>query len=208
MKLLARLGLVALIGAATWLAILRIAEHKADALAGGGTFRLDRAHPAEMRLFADLIDQLERWKQDDLATSLSSLQERGDLWIAPHLGGDRSAIWVGSLGVVSRVFVRRNELEARQLPFPSLDVPAAAKRLYVRIRLAGTLYHELQHYDGLEDEAATYDREIAWYRQLREAVVPTLEGEPERQFTWAVDSAIESAIAAREKALAGADGPG
>jgi hypothetical protein len=208
MKLLARLGLAALIGAATWLAILRIAEHKADALAGGGTFRLDRAHPAEMRLFDGLLDQLERWKQDDLAASLSSLQERGDLWIAPHLGGDRSAIWVGSLGVVSRVFVRRDELEARELPFPGTDIPDAAKRQYVRIRLAGTLYHELQHYDGLEDEAATYDREIAWYRQLREAVLPALEGEPERQFTWAVDSAIESARAARAKALEDAGSAG
>jgi len=208
MKLLARLGLVALIGAATWLAILRIAEHKADALAGGGTFRLDPAHPAEMRLFDGLLEQLERWKQDDLAASLSSLQEGGDLWIAPRLGGDRSAIWVGSLGLVSRVFVRRDELEARHLPFPGLDVPDAAKRQYARIRLAGTLYHELQHYEGLEDEAATYDREIAWYRHLREVVLPSLEGERERQFTWAVDSAIESAIAAREKALGGADGSG
>ena len=200
MKLLIRLGVVVLIVGATYLAILRIAEHKADSLAGGGTFRLDGSGSVEMRSFDGLLDQLRRWNDPGFATSLSALRESGHLWVAPHLAGDRSAIYVNALGLVARIYVRRDELFDRELPFPDLDVPDAAQRQFATIRLAGTLFHELQHYDGLEDEGATYDREIEWYQRLRDQVLPGLDGERHRWFEWAVDSAIESARAAREKA--------
>jgi hypothetical protein len=200
MKLLARLGLAIIIVAATYFAILRIAEHKADVLAGGDTFLLDPAHPSQMRPFDELIDQLRRWKLADLAGSLMALRERGQLWIAPHLGGNRSAIYVDSLGLAKRIYVRHDVLVDRELPFPSLNVPDAAQRQFARIRLAGTLFHELQHHNGLADETATYDREVEWYRSLRQDVLAGLEGEAARWFEWAVDSAIASALAAREKA--------
>lgn len=203
MKLLARLGLAILIVAATYFAILRIAEHKADALAGRDTFRLDAAHPSAMRSFDEVIDQLRRWKQTDLAESLIALREKGHLWIAPHLGGNRSAIFVSALGLVRRIYVR-NDVADGELPFPDLNVPEAAQRQFARIRLAGTLFHELQHHNGLEDETATYDREVEWYRSLRQDVLPGLAGEAARLFEWAVDSAIESALAAREKATSAA----
>jgi hypothetical protein len=87
MRLLAQLGLAIIIVAATYFAMVRIAEHKADVLAGGETFRLDPSHPGQMRSFDDLIDQLRLWKQADFAESLSALREKGQLWIAPHSGG-------------------------------------------------------------------------------------------------------------------------
>lgn len=200
MRLLARLGLAIIIVAATYFAILRIAEHKVDALAGGDTFRLDPVHPSQMRPFDELIDQLRRWKQADLAESLMALRERGHLWIAPHLGGNRSAIYVSALGLARRIYMRNDVLVDHELPFPALNVPDAAQRQFARIRLAGTLFHELQHHNGLADEAATYDREVEWYRSLRQNVLAGLEGEEARLFEWAVDSAIDSALAAREKA--------
>jgi hypothetical protein len=200
MKLLARLGLAIIIFAATYFAILRIAERKSDVLAGGDTFRLDPARPSQMGPFDELIDQLRRWKQADLAESLIALRESGQLWIAPHLGGNRSAIYVSALGLTRRVYLRDDVLVDRELPFPSLNVPDAAQRQFARIRLAGTLFHELQHYNGLGDETATYDREVEWYRSLRQVVLAGLAGEGARLFEWAVDSAIASALAAREKA--------
>jgi hypothetical protein len=199
-KALGRLALVVAIAASTYYAILRVAEHKADALAGGGTFRLDRSHPEESQAFDALLGQLRRWDQPELAESLLALREQGRLFVAPHLAGERSAIYVDTLGLVRRIYVRPDELLFRRLPFPDLDAPDAAQHTFTRIRLAGTLYHELQHYRGLEDERATYDREIAWYRRLREAVLPGLRGEAARWFEWAVDSARQSAEAAREKA--------
>jgi hypothetical protein len=199
-KALGRLALVVAIAASTYYAILRVAEHKADALAGGGTFRLDRTHPEEQQAFEALVGQLRRWDQPDLAESLLALQRQGRLFVAPHLAGERSAIYVDALSLVRRIYVRPEELLSRRLPFPDLDAPDAAQHTFTRIRLAGTLFHELQHYRGLEDEGATYDREIAWYRRLREAVLPGLRGEVARWFEWAVDSARQSAEAAREKA--------
>jgi hypothetical protein len=199
-KALGRLVLVAAIAASTYYAILRVAEHKADALAGGDTFRLDGAHPEEKQAFDALVGQLRRWEQSDLAESLLSLQEQGRLFVAPRLAGERSAIYVDALGLVRRIYLRPDELLSRRLPFPDLDAPATAQRTFTRIRLAGTLYHELQHYGGLEDEGATYDREIAWYRRLRDTVLPGLRGERARWFEWAVDSALDSAAKAREKA--------
>jgi hypothetical protein len=200
MKLLARLGLVIIIVAATYFAMLRIAEHKAEVLAGGGTFRLEPAHPSQIRSFDELIDQLRLWKQPDLAESLTALREKGELWIAPHLGGNRSAIYVSALGLARRIYVRDDMLVVRELPFPRLNVPDDAQRQFVRIRLAGTLFHELQHYSGLEDEKTAYDREVEWYRSLRQDRLAGLEGEAAKSFEWAVDSAIESALAARQKA--------
>jgi hypothetical protein len=199
-KTLGRLALAAAIVASTYYAILRVAEHKADALAGGDTFRLDRAHPEEKQAFDALLGQLRQWNQPELAESLLALEEEGRLFVAPRLAGERSAIYVDALGLVRRIYVRPDELLFRRLPFPDLDIPETAQRTFTTIRLAGTLFHELQHYGGLEDEGATYDREIAWYRRLREAVLPELRGEAARWFEWAVDSALESAQAAREKA--------
>ena len=57
--------------------------------------------------------------------------------------------------------------------------------------------------EQFEDEGETYEREIAWYRHLREGMLEGLEGEDRHWFEWAVDSAIQSAEAARERAGAG-----
>jgi hypothetical protein len=200
MKTLLKLGLAAAIVASTYFAILRIAEEKANALAGGATFVLDERRSEEWQAFGRLREQLRRWGEADLATALLRLQGSGDLWVAPALGGERSAIFVNALDLITRVYVRRDKLVPRRLPFPDLDVPESAQRTFESIRLAGTLLHELQHYQGLEDETATYEQEIQWYEDLRERRLDLLGGEERRLFEWAVDSAIETAGAAREKA--------
>jgi hypothetical protein len=202
-RALLRIGLGVVIVASTYFAIVRVAEEKVAALAGGGAYALNRQSPAEWDAFEALLDQLRVWEEPGLAAALGRLQERGALWVAPRLTGQRSAISVQSLGLVSRVFVRRDELLNPGLPFPDLEVPEPAQRTFTTIRLAGTLLHELQHHEGLEDEGETYDREIAWYRHLREGMLERLEGEDRHWFEWAVDSAIQSAEAAREKAAVG-----
>jgi hypothetical protein len=199
-RALLKLLVVAAIVLSTWCAIERIAEYKAEDLAGSGSFVLDEAHAGELGRFHHLLDTLDSWEEPELAASLGRLRREGRLWVAPHLSGDRAAIFVDSLGLVRRIYVRRDSLVPRSLPFPDLDVPEEAQHTYQMIRLAGTLYHEVQHYEGLEDEGATYDREEAWYRGLGERMLPSLQGEAQLQFEWAVDSALKSAAAARDKA--------
>ena len=191
--------------ASTYFAIVRIAEYKSDALAGGGTFVLDGRHAAESNALDALSGQLRGWGEHELAASLAGLQGSGHLWVAPRLAGGRSAIYVNALGIVSRIYVRSDELVARRLPFPELDIPDEAQRTFARIRLAGTLFHEIQHYQGVEDEGAAYEREMAWYRGLGERTADTLEGEERLWFEWAVASALDSAAAAREKATVAPD---
>jgi len=207
LKTLLKLALAALIVASTWYAIVRVAEEKANALAGGGTYRLDPGTPEDWRAFGALLDRLRQWDEGDLATALLRVQEKGDLRVAPALSEGRSAVYVDALGLATWIFVRQDRLVPRGLPFPELEAPEEAQITFSAIRLAGTLYHELQHYDGLEDEGATYDREIEWYLELRERVLGRLEGEERHWFEWAVDSAIETAAAAEEKALATAEAP-
>jgi hypothetical protein len=190
----------AAIVASTFYAIREIAGYKADALAGGGTFVLDGHRTAEARAFAALLDQLREWDEPALAASLGALQESGHIWVAPRLAGGRSAVTVNALGLVSRIYVRSDELVVRSLPFPDLDVPDGARRTFATIRLAGTLFHELQHFEGVEDEDAAYEREIEWYRGLGERTAGRLDGDEKRWFEWALASALESAVAAREKA--------
>lgn len=200
MKALLKLAVALGIVVSTYYAILRIAEYKADALAGGGTFLLDGSHAAETGALDALTGQLREWEEIDLAASLARLRASGHLWVAPGLTGGRSAIYVDALGLVSRIYLREDELVGSSLPLPDLDIPDAARRTFARIRLAGTLFHELQHYQGMEDERTAYEREMAWYRGLGERTADRLSGEERRSFDWAVASAIESAAAAREKA--------
>jgi hypothetical protein len=201
-RLLLKIAVAVAVVVSTWYAIETIAEQKADALAGGDTFPLDHRHREERRRFGELLNQLERWGEAALGTSLARLRREGHLWVAPRLSGERAAIFVDSLGLVRRIYVRRDSHVPPGLPFPDLDVPEEAQRSYQMIRLAGTLYHELQHFEGLEDEGATYDREVAWYRELRERRLAQLQGEARRFFEWAVDSALKSAESARERAMA------
>jgi hypothetical protein len=200
LKALLKLAVAVAILVSTYYAIVRIAEYKADALAGGGTFVLDGRHAAENGALDALSGQLQGWGEHELAASLVRLQGAGHLWVAPRLTGGRSAIYVSALGFVSRIYLREDELVARSLPFPDLDIPDTAQRAFARICLAGTLFHELQHYQGVEDEGAAYAREMAWYRGLGERTADRLSGEERRWFEWAVASALDSAAAAQEKA--------
>jgi len=195
-----KLGVAAVIVAAAYFAIVRVAEEKANGLAGGQTFALGPQSRGEWAAFSALLQQLRGWGEPDLADALRRLQESGGLWVAPRLEGGRSAVYVNASSLVSRVFVRGDELVPREIPFPDLDVPEPAQRTFATIRLAGTLFHELQHYGGLQDEAATYDREIDWYYGLRERMLDQLDGEEQHWFEWAVDSAIETAYAAQDRA--------
>jgi hypothetical protein len=200
MRSLLKLAVAAAIVVSTYYAILRIAEYKADALAGGAAFVLDGRHAADMAAFDALGVELREWEEVDLAASLARLQDSGRIWVAPRLAGGRSAIYVEALGLVSRIYLREDELLGRRLPFPEFDIPDAARRSFARIRLAGTLLHELQHEQGVRDEGTAYEREMAWYRGLGERVAGRLSGEEGRWFEWAVASALDSAAAARAKA--------
>ena len=200
LKALLQLAVAVAIVVSTYYAIVGIAEYKADALAGGGAFVLDERQVAESAAFDALLGQLREWGEIELAASLAQLRASGHIWIAPRLTGGRSAIYVNSLGLVSWVYLRRDVLVAPSLPFPDPAIPEAAQRTFATIRLAGTLFHELQHYEGVQDEGAAYEREMAWYRDLGERSAERLAGEEGRWFEWAVASALDSAAAAREKA--------
>jgi hypothetical protein len=199
-RTLLKLAVAAAIVASTYFAIVRIAEEKAEALAGGETFALDGSHRAEREALQALLRTLRGWGEHELASSLETLQGSGRLRVAPQLGGGRSAVYVSALGLVSRIYLRRDELVVRSLPFAEVDVPDEARRTFATIRLAGTLFHELQHADGVEDEGTAYEREMEFYERLGERNAERLEGEDRRWFEWAVASALESAVAAREKA--------
>lgn len=200
MRIVLKIAVTAAIVASTYYAIVRIAEEKAEALAGGETFALDGSHPAERAALVALSAKLRGWGEHDLASSLERLQASGRLWVAPRLAGGRSAVYVSALGLVSRVYLRRDELVVQSLPFLEIDVPDEARRTFATIRLAGTLFHELQHAEGVEDEGTAYEREMEFYERLGERNAERLEGEERRFFEWAVASALQSAAAAREKA--------
>jgi len=199
-RAISKLLLAAAIVASTYYAIVRVAEHKADALAGGGTFALDGSHSAETGAFAALAGQLRGWGEHELAAALERRLGSGQLRVAPRLAGGRSAVYVSTLGLVSRIYLRSDELVGGSLPFPDQDIPDGARRTFATVRLAGTLFHELQHSEGVEDEDVAYEREMAWYRGLGERNADRLEGEERRWFDWAIESAVTSAAAAREKA--------
>ena len=165
LRALLQLAVAVAIVVSTYYAIVGIAEYKADALAGGGAFVLDERQVAENAAFDALLAELREWGELEFAAALARLRASGHLWIAPRLTGGRSAIYVNSLGLVSWVYLRRDVLVARILPFADPEIPEAAQRTFATIRLAGTLFHELQHYQGVKDERVAYEREMDWYRR-------------------------------------------
>jgi hypothetical protein len=139
-----------------------------------------------------------------MAARLERLRADGDLWVAPRLDPGRWAVYVESLGLVRRIYIRQ---EALLRPVDHLfhgvasDAPPGHQRAFARVSLAGALAHELAHRDGLIDEAAAYDRELAWYEEVRaSAFFAGLRGEERRAYEWALESAVMSVGAARLRA--------
>jgi hypothetical protein len=106
-------------------------------------------------------------------------------------------VFVDSLGLVKRIYVRREALldpVAHLYRVPRPEVPASHQRAHARINLAGALRHELAHLDGLIEEVPAYQAEIEWYEQLRSSpFLASLQGEEREAWEWGIDSAILSA---------------
>lgn len=190
--------------AATAASIYRVVEMRNEATAGAGVFRLDDSRRDEMEAFGRLRKALATMGQRALAERLKALRERGSLWIAPNLGPGRWAIFVDSASLVRRIYIRRLALiEPRAHLYAEGEgsVPLAQQDAFAEISLAGALYHELTHYDGTVDEAAAYDREIAWYEALRASPWHAgLDADRLRVYDWALESAVLSARKARSLA--------
>jgi hypothetical protein len=198
-----------LVAGVTWVGLHRIAEAKSEASVGGGAFRLAEPRRAEMEAFARVRRDLARFGQEEMGARLERLRAEGELWVAPGLDPGRWAVYSESLGLVRRIYVRQ---EALLRPADHLfhgaesDAPPTHRQAFARLSLGGALAHELAHRDGLIEEAAAYDRELAWYADVRDSsFLAGLEGEERRAYEWALESAVLSAEEARRRAAA--DGP-
>ncbi len=188
------------------LLIRSIAARKNEELAGPATYRLPEERGVERDALERILASLENFEQTRLVRDLRRLDAEEALWVAPYLPGERQAVFVDSLGWIRRIYVDRGDLLMDPPPFAELDVPEEWRRSYALIRLGGTLYHELQHYEGELDEAVVYGRESEWYQSLnRTNGVRTLEGTDLERTLWAIESAILGADAAA--AAAGAVSP-
>lgn len=194
------IGAVALI-VATYFGLHRIAEAKNETSVGGSVFRLDASWPQEMAAFQLVRAEVARMGDPALADRLERLRQDGEIWVAPRLGPERWAVFVETLGLVQRIYVRRVALVdplAHLYGRPRLDAPLAYQRAHAWISLAGALRHELAHRDGVIEEGPAYDVEIEWYEKLRDsAFLASLEGEERAAWEWGIESAILSARKAR-----------
>lgn len=203
----ARSQLVAavLLAIATYGVLLRIAEAKVERAVGAHGFRLDERRPAELEAFERERKGLDEIGQRAFAGRLEALRAKGALWVAPELGAERWAVFVESLRLVRRIYVRRAALlDPRAHLYPGgSDVPDPNQRAFAFISLSGALRHELAHYEGLIEESAAYEAEIAWYEELRASPwLGSLDAERRRVYAWAVDSAVLTARRASETARA------
>ena len=196
------IGAVLLAGV-TWMGLHRIAEAKSESAAGGGAFRLADPRHAEMEAFARVRRELAQLGQDEMGARLERLREAGELWVAPRLDPGRWAVYVEALGLVRRIYIRQ---EALLRPVDHLfrgtasTAPPRHQEAFARLSLGGALVHELAHHDGLIDEAAAYDRELAFYEAVRGSpFFASLRGEAREAYDWALESAILSAGAAQRR---------
>jgi len=194
------IGAVLLI-TATWFGLQRIAEAKNETTVGGAVYRLDGSRSQEMAAFQVVRAEITQMGDPALADRLEGLRQDGEIWVAPKLGPDRWAVFVDSLRLVRRIYVRREALldpVAHLYRVPRPDIPPRHQRAHAWISLAGALRHELAHRDGLIDEAPAYQVEIEWYEQLRRSpFMDSLHAEERAAWEWGIDSAILSARKAR-----------
>ena len=204
MRARAQLATIVILAAATWGGLLRVAESKSDEAAGGGAFRLAVPRHDELAAFARLRSDLERYGEEGTAASLEALRAKGAIWVAPRLDRGRWAVYVSSLGLVRRIYVRGEALRdpaGHLFAGVASEAPPAHREAFARMSLAGALVHELAHHDGIEDEGAAYELELGWYERVRKSpFVAGLPREARAAYDWAIESAILSARAARRRA--------
>ncbi len=195
-----QLLLGALLLAASGVGIRNIAQARNEA-AVGGRVRVLGAARADQAAFARLLDDLARLDQPALRARLEELQRQGALWVAPGMDAGNWALYVDTFRLVRRIYIREVALlspEAHLFPAGDAAIPAAQRQAFANVSLAGALFHELRHFDGIEEEAAAYDSEIAWLEALRAAPAVMSLDEPERRAaSWGIDSAVLSARKAR-----------
>jgi hypothetical protein len=210
MRLWHELAAGALLLGVTGIGIVRIAEARNETLVGGHVYALDGGHPVEEKAWAELQAFLGRLGEDALAARLEQLRRDEKLWVAPQLGSDRWAVYVETLRLVRRIYLRRAALldpRTHLYATPRPDLSYAHRTLHARLTLAGALRHELSHYEGILVEDAAYDEEIAWYEGLRQSAFVTGLDEAERRaWEWALEAAMLSARKARQDA-GGRSGP-
>ena len=200
------IGAVVLI-VATYFGLHRIAEAKNETTVGGGVFRLDDGRGPELRAFQAVLAEITRMGDAGLAERLEKLRQGGEIWVAPKMGPERWAVFVDSLKLVRRIYVRRVALfdpVAHLYEVPRPEVPAHFQRAHAWISLAGTLRHELAHHDGADEEGPAYEAELEWYEALKQSpFFASLQGDERAAWEWGIDSAILSARRARAMALGG-----
>jgi hypothetical protein len=199
-----QLAVAAVLGIATYFALLRIAEAKCENAVGGEVAPLDAQRRDELAAFQDLRARIARMGDAALADRLERLREAREIWVAPRLGPERWAVFVEALSLVKRIYVRPEALldpVAHLYRTPRPDIPRAYQEAHAWIGLAGALRHELTHRDGVRDEGAAYDAELAWYETVRQAPPPARWGEEERRaWDWGLEAAVLSARKARAMA--------
>jgi len=194
----------AVLAAATYYGVLRIAEAKCDAAVGSLATPIDESRPEDLAAFQGLRRQLAALGQARFGDRLEELRQKRELWAAPGLGEDRWAAYVESLGLVRRIYIRRVALMNPRLhlyPGGAADVPAGHQIAFAWISLGGAMRHELAHREGAIEEAAAYRIELGWYEEIRRSpFLTSREGEERARWDWALESAGASARKAAERA--------
>lgn len=193
------------LGGVTYIGLIRIAEAKCDAAAGSHGLPMRAAEPGDFEAFMGLQAQLVALGQAGLSARLDELNQRRELFVAPALGPERWAVYVESLGLVRRIYVRRVALRdpRRHLyPHGSRDnIPINFQDAFAWLSLGGAMRHELAHYDGALEEREAYLQELAWYEEIRRSdFLNGLEGEERAAWSWGLESAILSARKAARQA--------
>jgi hypothetical protein len=192
---------------ATWFGIKGIAEAKSEAAVGSSVFVLDGSQSHPLAAFQSLSARLTAMGETAFADRLEALRSRGEVWIAPRLDNGHWALFVRALWL-RRVYIRERALidpTAHLNESRPIRAPRAFQQTFGFVSLAGALWHELAHRDGIVDEADAYAREIAWYEGLRASLwFEGLSAEERREWEWALESAVASAQKARDRTSAAA----
>ncbi len=200
MKKIIRLFIALIVLIATICIVYAIAVTKNQNMAGGDVYKLVYGIQ-EYEKIDTLLKKMSKMGAEEYSSKITDLLKEGKVWIALNLH-DKQGVYINSLNIIKRIYIDKNALMNSVAFFEklrSIDIAIEYLEAFAELTLVGTILHEYIHYSGIPDENYVYQREIDFYQKLKDSeFYNNLNYEQKEYYNWAIESAIKSAIKARE----------
>lgn len=187
----------------TYWIIYLIASSKNIELVGGEAYEV-KVYMPEYDAIIKMLSDMKNMGKSYASEDLERLLYRGNIWIAANLKG-RQGVYVNTFGIIKRIYINDKAL-MKPVEFLDkikfVDIDISYMKAFGYLNLIGTIFHEYIHYSETIDEKYAYNKEIAFYKQIKDTnFYQNLNSDEVDYYDWAIESSIKSTKEAKRKEL-------